>query len=152
MDSSAVFTLRVRIVLGGTCIFLALLLIANAWTIPFLFESPSILYKFGIDKMFLRSGKVLGVTAAVLVFFQILLVSRLKILDRIFSLNRIYTFHRINGITIAALALLHPILVVAAENFTFFPFEKRYWPVFLGVGVLIFILVVMTTANCRLIF
>jgi len=152
MDSSAVFTLRVRIVLGGTCIFLALLLIANAWTIPFLFESPSILYKFGIDKMFLRSGKVLGVTAAVLVFFQILLVSRIKILDRIFSLNRIYIFHRINGITIAALALLHPILVIAAENFTFFPFEKRYWPAFLGVGVLIFILVVMTTANWRLIF
>ena len=152
MDSSAVFTLKTRIVLGGTCIFLALLLIASAWTIPFLFESPSILYKFGIDKMFLRSGKVLGVTAAVLVFFQILLVSRLKILDRIFSLNRIYIFHRINGITIAALALLHPILVIAAENFTFFPFEKRYWPAFLGVGVLIFILVVMTTANWRLIF
>jgi predicted ferric reductase len=152
MDSSAVFTLRVRIVLGGTCIFLALLLIANAWTIPFLFESPSILYKFGIDKILLRSGKVLGVTAAVLVFFQILLVSRLKILDRIFSLNRIYTFHRINGITIAALALLHPILVVAAENFTFFPFKKRYWPEFLGVGVLVFFLVLMTTANWRLIF
>jgi len=152
MDSSVVFTLKTRIVLGGTCVFLALLLIAGAWTIPFLFESPSILYKFGIDKVFLRSGKVLGVTAAVLVFFQVLMVSRLKILDRIFSLNRLYTFHRINGITIAALVLLHPILVITAENFTFFPFEKRYWPELLGVVVLAFFLVLMTTANWRLIF
>ena len=152
MDSSAVFTLRIRIALGGICIFLASLFIAGAWTIPFLFESPSILYKFGIEKTFLRSGKVLGVTAAVLVFFQVLLVSRLKFLDRIFSLNRIVTFHRMNGIAIAFLALVHPILIIAADNFTIFPFEKRYWPEFLGVGVLIFILVLTTTANWRLMF
>ena len=82
MDSSAVFSLRIRIALGGICIFSAFLIIAGAGTIPFLFESPSILYKFGIEKTFLRSGKVLGVTAAVLVFFQVLLVSRLKFLDR----------------------------------------------------------------------
>jgi predicted ferric reductase len=152
MDSSAVFTLRIRIVLGGICLFSALLIIAASWTIPFLFESPSILYKFDIEKTFLRSGKVLGVTAAVLVFFQLLLISRLKFLDRIFSLNRIVAFHRINGIAIAFLALLHPILIIAAENFTIFPFEKRYWPEFLGVGVFIFILVLMTTANWRLMF
>jgi predicted ferric reductase len=123
MNSSAVFTLRTRIVLGGACIFLALLLIVSVCTIPFVFESSSILYKFGINKTFLRSGKVFGVTAAALVFFQVLLVSRLKILDRIFSLNRIYIFHRINGMVIASLALMHPILVLAAENFTIFPFE-----------------------------
>lgn len=152
MDSSAVFTLRIRIALGGICIFLASFFIAGAWTIPFLFESPSILYKFGIEKTFLRSGKVLGVTAAILVFFQVLLVSRFKFLDRIFSLNRIVTFHRINGIAIAFLALVHPILIIAAENFTIFLFEKRYWPEFLGVGVLIFILVLMATANWRLMF
>jgi len=152
MDSSAVFSLRTRIILGGICIFLALLVIAGAWTLPFLFESPSMLYKFGMDKTFLRSGKVLGLTAAVLVFLQILLVSRLKFLDRIFSLNRIYAFHRTNGIAIAFLALVHPILVMAAENFTIFTFEKRYWPEFLGVGVWILITVLVTTANCRLIF
>lgn len=152
MDSSAVFTLKIRIALGGMCIFLVLFILAGAWTIPFLFESSSILYKFGIEKTFLRTGKVLGVTAAVLVFFQVLLVSRLKFLDRIFSLNRIVTFHRMNGIAIAFLAIVHPILIIAAQNFALFPFEKRYWPEFLGVGVLIFILVVVTTANWRLMF
>jgi len=152
MDSSAVFTLRIRIALGGICVFSTFLIIAGAWTIPFLFESPSILYKFGIEKTFLRSGKVLGVTAAVLVFFQALLVSRLKCLDRIFSLNRIVFFHRMNGIVIAFLVLFHPILIIASENFTLFPFEKRYWSEFLGIGVLFFVLVLVTTANWRLMF
>jgi predicted ferric reductase len=150
MDSSGVLPLKTRMVLGGTCIFLVLLFIASAWTIPFLFESPSILYKFGIEKTFLRSGKVFGVTAAALVFFQVLLVSHLKFLDRIFSLNRLVTFHRMKGLAIAFLALVHPILIIAAENFTLFPFEKRYWPEFLGVAVFIFILVIVTTANWRL--
>jgi predicted ferric reductase len=57
-----------------------------------------------------------------------------------------------NGIAIAFLAIVHPILIIAAQNFALFPFEKRYWPEFLGVGVLIFILVVVTTANWRLMF
>lgn len=152
MISSGVLPRKTRLVLGGTCVLLTLLVIAGAWTIPFLFESPSILYKFGIEKTFLRSGKVFGVTAAALVFFQVLLVSRLKFLDRIFSLNRLVALHRINGLAIAFLALVHPILIIAAENFTLFPFEKRYWPEFLGVGVCIFILVLVTTANWRLMF
>ncbi len=152
ITSSTVFTLRTRIVLGGACIFLALLLIVGACTIPFFFESPSIRYKFGIYKTFLRSGKVFGVTAAALVFFQVLLVSRLKILDRIFSLHRIYLFHRMNGMAIAGLALMHPLLVMASENFTIFPFEIRYWPEFLGVGVLVFIVMLIIMANWRLMF
>ncbi len=152
MNSAAVFSLRARILLGGICIFLVLLLIIAAGAIPFIFESPSMLYKFGMDKMYLRIGKVMGVAAAVLVFLQAFLVSRLKILDRIFSLNRIYRFHRINGITITSLVLLHPILVIASESFTIFPFEKRYWPEFLGVCTSVFIVVLMATANWRLFF
>jgi predicted ferric reductase len=152
MHASEVFPLKTRMALGGTCILMALSVIAGAWTIPFLFESPSIFYKFGIDKIFLRFGKILGITTAVLVFFQVLLVSRLKFLDRIFSLNRLLFFHRLNGIAIACLASFHPILIIASENFTIYPFEKRYWPEFLGVGVLSFILVLVTTANWRLMF
>ncbi len=152
MDSSAVLPLKIRMVLGGTCVLLTSLFVAGAWTIPFLFESSSILYKFGIEKTFLRSGKVLGVTAAALVFLQVFLVSRFKFLDRIFSLNQMAFFHRMNGLAILFLALVHPILIIAAENFTFFAFEKRYWPEFLGVAVFIFILVIVTTANWRLMF
>ncbi|UCD90072.1 MAG: ferric reductase-like transmembrane domain-containing protein [Desulfobacterales bacterium] len=152
MNLSLVFTLRKRFALGGTCIFLVLILLVTTWTIPFLFESPSILYKFGIHKTYLRSGKIFGLTAAVLVFFQVLLASRIKLLDRIFSLNRIYFFHRVNGIAIAILVLLHPILILAAENFAIFPFEVRYWPEFLGVGLMVIMAVLVATANWRLLF
>jgi len=152
INSLKVLSRRARIFLGGTCILLAMLLITGAASIPFLFESPSIRYKFGLYQILLRIGKLSGVTAGILVFCQVLLVSRLKILDRIFSLNRIYNLHRINGITIAFLALLHPILVIASEKFTLFSFEQRYWPEFLGVGVLVLIVVLVITANWRLIF
>ncbi len=152
MDSPTVITIKNRIVLGGICILLALLILAGGWAIPFVFESPSLYYKFGMDKTLLRSGQILGITVAVLVFFQVLLASRVKFLDRIFSLNRIYGIHRMNGIVIAALSLCHPILVIASDNFTFFPFEQRYWPQFLGVGVLTFFLTIVTTANWRSFF
>lgn len=152
MNSPTVLSFRTRLFLGGICIFLTMLLIVGAAGIPFLFESPSIFYKFGINKTFLRIGKILGVTAGVLVFYQAFLVSRLKILDRIFSLNRIYSLHRINGITLAALAVIHPILILASENFTLFPIEKRYWPEFLGAAVLVLIVILVVTANWRLIF
>lgn len=147
-----IFSLKKRIIFGGSCVLVVLFVVAGGWTIPFVFESPSILYKFGMDKMLLRTGQILGITVAVLVFFQVLLASRVKFLDRIFSLNRIYGFHRMNGLIIAILALWHPILIIASNNFTFFAFEKRYWPQFVGVGVLTVILVVVITAGWRLFF
>lgn len=152
VDSKAIFTLNKRTVLGGACTLLVLIIVSGAWAVPFVFESPSIYYKFGMDKTLLRSGQIMGVTVAALVVFQVLLASRVKFLDRIFSLNRIYRFHRINGIMIASLAVSHPILVIASDNFTFFPFEKRYWPQFLGVGVLTVFLTIVTAANWRSFF
>ena len=152
MSSSALFSPKKRMILGGTCIFLALILIVGVCTIPFVFESSSIYYKFGIHKTLLRTGKVLGIIAATLIFFQVLLVSRLKILDRIFSLNQMYRCHRMNGMIIAFLTLMHPILILASENFTLFPSEIRYWPELLGAVVWVFIVMLFITAYWRLIF
>ena len=50
-------------------------------SIPF-FESPSMWYKFGLAKILLRSGKVVGTAAAVLLFYQLILVARLKVILR----------------------------------------------------------------------
>jgi predicted ferric reductase len=152
MKSATAFTPKTRNVLGTLCIFLVLVLMAGAWTLPFVFESMTMYYKSGLDKVLLRSGKVVGITAAMLLFFQVLLVSRVKILDKIFALNRLYNFHRINGITIAVLALLHPLLILGSEGFTLFPFEKRYWPEFLGIGLFVVILGIIATSNWRMVF
>jgi len=152
MSSSALFSPKKRMILGGTCIFLALILIVGVCTIPFVFESSSIYYKFGIHKTLLRTGKVFGIIAATLIFFQVLLVCRLKTLDRIFSLNQMYRCHRMSGMIIAFLTLMHPILILASENFTLFPFEIRYWPELLGAVVWVFIVMLFITAYWRLIF
>ena len=149
MKPATAFGQRTRLVLGGSFIVATLLVIAGAWCIPFVFESSTIYYKFGFQKFLLRGGKVVGLTAAVLLFFQVVPVARFKYLDRIFALNRIYHAHRINGIAIAVLALLHPFMILAAENFTLFTLEKRYWPEWLGVGLLVVITGIVLTANWR---
>ena len=138
-----------RRVMGIGCILAALFLLAGAWVIPFVFESSSILYKFGMDKLLLRSAKIFGLTAAVMIFYQVLVMSRFKMISWIFLLKHLHMFHKKNGILIALFALFHPMLIVSSENFTFFTFEKKYWPEWLGSGLLVFLLFVILTAIFR---
>ncbi len=128
-----------RVLKAGLLITAALLLLAGALSIPFLFESPSIKYKFGFDKTLLRTGKLVGLVAATLLLFQLLLAARLKLFDRVFSLPRVWTLHRLNGTLIALLALLHPVFVLWPEDFTLPPMELEYWPQAAGLLLLILI-------------
>jgi len=138
-----------RIILVSLIVCLALLILAGGWIIPFKFESFSILYKFGIEKTYLRSGKMVGITIAVLLFFQVLLASRFAIFERIFTRKSLFTLHRFNGMVITFLVVLHPLLIKASENFTAYIFEKKYYPEFLGMGLLGIILVLSATAIFR---
>ena len=150
MRSAAAFRQRTRFVLGGVCILAALAIMAGTWCLPFFFESATIFYKFGLQKALLRGGKIVGLTAAVLLCFQVVLVSRFRFLDKIFALNRLCTCHRRNGIAVAIFSLLHPLMILAADNFTLFTFAKRYWPEFMGVGLLVVIVGIVVTAYWRL--
>ena len=148
MNLEAEYSFRRR-VMGVGCIMAALLLLAGAWVIPFVFESSSILYKFGMDKLLLRSAKIFGLTAAVLIFYQVLVMSRFKMISWMFPLKRLHMFHKVNGVVLSFFALFHPMLIVSSENFTFFTFEKKYWPEWLGSGLLVFLLFVTITAIWR---
>ena len=128
---------------------LAVLLLTGGWIIPFTFESSSILYKFGMEKTYLRSGKVIGITIALLVFFQVILASRLTIFEQVFTVKRLFSLHRINGMAIAFLVLSHPLLIKASESFTPYTFEKKYYPEFLGVSMFVVMLVLALTAIFR---
>lgn len=128
-----------RVLKAGLLITAALLLLAGALSIPFLFESPSIKYKFGFDKTLLRTGKLVGLGAATLLLFQLLLAARLKFFDRVFTLPRVWALHRMNGYLIALLALLHPVFVLWPEDFTLPPMELEYWPQAAGLLLLILI-------------
>lgn len=114
-----------------------ILLLAGTAAIPFLYESPSMYYKFGMAKTLLRSGKMVGCLAAVLIFLSPVFVVRLKLMDTLFGQDRLWQFHKYNGLVLICLVLAHPILILWSERFSFFPFEKRYWPEFLGIALLL---------------
>ena len=152
MPVSQSFALKNRVLLGTLVVLLAMVLLAGGWSIPFHYESFSILYKFGKLKLYLRYGKVLGITIALLLFFQVLLASRVKILVQIFSAKNVLMLHRINGFIISCLILAHPVLIKASENFTPYTLGKKYYPEFVGIGLLFVLITLSVTAIFRSFF
>jgi predicted ferric reductase len=143
------FIVKNRVLFGTLVVLLAMALLAAGWSIPFHFESFSILYKFGKLKIYLRYGKVIGITIALLLFFQVVLAARLKILQLIFSAKSVLMLHRINGFVIACLIVVHPVLIKASDNFTPYTFGKKYYPEFVGISLLFVLLTVSLTAISR---
>lgn len=143
---------RKRIFLGTLVILLAIALLAGGWAVPFKYESFSILYKFGKLKLYLRYGKVIGITVALLLFFQVVLAARLKMLERIFSAKKMFFLHRLNGFVITCVIAAHPVLIKAADNFIPYTFVKKYYPEFVGIGLIFVLLTVSLAAIFRTFF
>ncbi len=138
-----------RFALGFFCSFFVLLLLTGAGSVPFLYESQSLRYKFGLEKNLLLTGQVLGMLAATLLLLQLILSARFSLLDRIFGLNRLYSVHRYSGAGIGVLVLLHPLLVFAPEDITSLPPGFEYWPEILGAGLLLAILTIIFSSLFR---
>jgi len=139
-----------RYLAATVCVLLVLLLLAGALAIPFLYESPSMWYKFGASKISLRAGKMLGMAAGLMILFQLPLAVRLKVLDRIFSLPGLIRQHRWHAWAIVLMALIHPLCVLLAEGTLMIPLEMRYWPEWVGVGLLAVLLVQFACTQWRL--
>lgn len=129
-----------RSLLKITGLFLFFAILCAACTIPFYFESPSIYYKTGMDKLMLRSGKIFGIITVVFLLFQPVLIGRFSLLDRIFTIKKLFQFHKTNAMILLVTAIIHPILILGADHFVFFSFESKYWPEFIGVFLLILLL------------
>ncbi len=114
------------------CALLFTLLLFGAMSIPFLFESLSIEYKSGLPRTLLRGGKLVGMIAALLLMVQLLLVTRIKSLNQMVAMDRLIAIHKANGIAIALLALVHPLLIFAPEEITTLPLEMAFWPEIIG--------------------
>ncbi|MFZ2632456.1 MAG: ferredoxin reductase family protein [Desulfosalsimonadaceae bacterium] len=149
---AAILSLKMRLFYGAMIISAVGLMMGSAASIPFFVESSSILYKFGLDRTLLRTGKIVGILAGCLVMLQLVLASRLKFLDRVFALNTLLNTHRTIGIFIALGAVIHPALILYSEDMLIIPLELRYWPEFVGVFLLAVILGTVTTAAGRLFF
>lgn len=132
------------------CVFAALLiLMTSAATIPFIWESKSLWYKVGVDRTLLQAGKIAGICAAILLFFQILLALRLRFLDRIFALDRLYHLHKQAGLAILTLAVLHASLIIVPEGIKNLPIGWKFWPEMLGGAILLLLFAFVGTALFR---
>ena len=85
----------------------------------------------------LRTGKILGIFTVVLLLIQLVLISRFSVLDKLWGLKQLFHFHRINGLILLTLAIVHPVLILGADHFVFFPFKPKYWPEFIGTLLLL---------------
>ncbi|MFH2061159.1 MAG: ferric reductase-like transmembrane domain-containing protein [Pseudomonadota bacterium] len=142
--------MRINSVLKIVCLLGFVLILVFACAIPFYFESPSMFYKFGTAKLMLRSGKIFGILAGALMAFQAISAARFVFLNKIFSQAQALKFHKINGVWLTIFAICHPVFILWAEGFSFFPFEKRYWPEFLGMGLLLFLTIMVLIAFFRI--
>lgn len=144
-----VWTPQKRLLLGALVFLTVLVLLAGAASIPFRFESSSMLYKFGSAKTMLRTGKMLGIIAGVLLLLQLVWSARITFLDRVFGLNDLFRLHRLTGMTIAGCAVIHPMLVYLPDNTLLIPLTMRYWPELVGLGLLACILGMAVASTFR---
>ncbi len=119
------------------CIFISI--VVGALSIPFVYESQTLWYKIGIDKILLRMGKIAGLLAAVLLLAQILLGVRGKTLEELFGVRSLVQWHRVNGVLVLVLVLSHVALVLIPEGIVNLPVGMKYWPEMVGAVLLLVI-------------
>jgi predicted ferric reductase len=134
---------KVAVLLG------AVLFLGAALAVPFFYETQTLWYKIGADKVMLRSGQLAGLLALVLLIGQIPLALRIQFFEHLFGGARLMRWHRINGVLIACAACSHVLLVLAPEGFDNLPIGKKYWPEMIGGLLLLFLLTMVVTSRFR---
>ena len=148
MEAAAAKNPGLRLGLKSLCLALFVLLLAGAWTLPFLYPSESVFYKFGYHRLLLRSGKIVGLTGGLLLLAQLLAVAPHIFPEWLFPRGGRLRFHRANGLGLLLL-VCHPVLVQGANDFAFYPLERKYLPEFVGVALLFCLLLLVLTAQFR---
>jgi predicted ferric reductase len=148
MESQAVKHPGLRLGLAALCLLLFLLLLAGAWSLPFRYPSESLFYKFGQQRLLLISGKLAGVTGGLLILVQLLAVAPGLFPEWLFSRAGRLRFHRANGLALLLL-VCHPVLILGADDFAFYPLARKYLPEFVGMALLFCLLLLVLTAQFR---
>ncbi len=123
-----------------------LLAVASALSLPYVYESQTLWYKFGLDKTALRAGQLAGMLALTLLFTQIVLAAGGSFLKKAFGLKNIMRWHRTNGVLIVFFACTHVFLILAPEGLANLPIGKKFWPEMVG-SLLLWVLVSMVISS-----
>lgn len=125
------------------------ILLGAALALPFLYQTETLWYKTGIDKILLRTGQQAGLAAFVLLLAQIVLSLRGRFFENLFGNAVLIRWHRTNGPVVACLACCHVLLILAPEGLGNIPFGKRYWPEMTGEGLFVLIVITVILSQFR---
>lgn len=128
---------RARMMGRALLVVAAAVVVSFGVWLPWEYPSSSMLYKFGIDRDILSLGKSAGVAAIVLMGLQVLFIARFPVVERMAGYDRMVRIHRIVGMVIVLLAIMHPLLVFAVDDVATIPVKWEYWPEIIGGGLLI---------------
>ncbi|MDR3630539.1 MAG: ferric reductase-like transmembrane domain-containing protein [Desulfocapsaceae bacterium] len=134
---------RLMVVLGFA------VLLGGALAVPFQYQTETLWYKTGVDKVLLRTGQQAGLTTLVLLLAQIVLSLRGRFLEGLFGAACLLRWHRFNGPLLACTACCHAILVLAPEGLGNIPMGKKYWPEMVGEGLFILLLATVLLSQFR---
>lgn len=131
-----------QVVLSGAF----LILLAAVMSIPTYYQTTTLWYKTGADKVMLFAAQYIGLAALVLLYLQAILSARGTFLDQVFGPALLLRLHRLNGLLLLVLAASHILLVLVPEGLANLPLGKKFWPELVGAAlfVLIFLLVVFS--------
>jgi predicted ferric reductase len=131
-------TITQRILRGvfslATAVFLACIL-----AVPFVYESQTLWYKTGVDRLLLQGGQLLGLLALFSLIAQILLGTRGRVLEEAFGVATLVRWHKRNGLLLCFFAVLHVLFILVPEGLVNLPLGKKHWPEMVG-GLLLVLL------------
>jgi len=131
-------TITQRILRGvfslATAVFLACIL-----AVPFVYESQTLWYKTGVDRLLLQAGQLLGLLALFSLIVQILLGTRGRALEEAFGVATLVRWHKRNGLLLCFFAVLHVLFILVPEGLANLPLGKKHWPEMVG-GLLLVVL------------
>jgi predicted ferric reductase len=134
-----------RVVL--TCGFL--LLLSVVMSIPTYYQTTTLWYKTGTNKIMLYAAQYIGLAALVLLYLQAILSARGKFLDQVFGAPLLLRLHRLNGILLLVLAASHILLVLVPEGLANLPLGKKFWPEMVGGALFILIALLVVFSYFR---
>ena len=118
----------------------------GALVLPYAYESQTLWYKVGLDRILLRAGQLSGMLALTLLFTQIVLAVGGPFLQKAFGLKNIMSWHRTNGVFIVFFALAHVFLILIPEGLSNLPIGKKFWPEMVG-SFLLWVLLAMVISS-----
>ncbi|MGI9538394.1 MAG: ferric reductase-like transmembrane domain-containing protein [Desulfocapsaceae bacterium] len=126
-----------------------LLFLSGVLAIPSYYETTTLWYKTGVDKIMLIGGQYLGLLGFILLYLQIIISARNHFLDQVFGSAQLLRLHQLNGLLLFLLAAGHILLVLIPEGLANLPMGKKFWPEMVGAALFACIILLAGSSHFR---